>query len=80
MSTTGTHSSQNGKEDTIEREHKSTNLDRFATNGSISVPMDVFEKMYLNPETRVKGELRKTFGNPTPLSVSSNPEILVSHN
>jgi hypothetical protein len=31
--------------------------------------MQVF-KIYLNPETRLKGELRKTFGNSTPLNVS----------
>ena len=43
------------------------NLNRYATNGSVAIPMEVFEKMYLNPETRVKGELRKTFANPTPL-------------
>lgn len=36
-------------------------------NASVGIPMEVFEKMYLNPETRVKGELRKTFANPTPL-------------
>jgi uncharacterized protein len=43
------------------------NLNRYATNASVAIPMEVFEKMYLNPETRVKGELRKTFANPTPL-------------
>lgn len=25
------------------------------------------EKLYLSPENRVKGELRRTFGNPTPV-------------
>ncbi|KAE9366310.1 gpr1-like plasma membrane protein [Stipitochalara longipes BDJ] len=44
-------------------------LNRYATNASVAIPMEVFEKMYLNPETRVKGELRKTFANPTPLAL-----------
>jgi len=43
------------------------NLNRYATHTSVAVPMDVYEKMYLNPETRVKGQLRNTFANPTPL-------------
>jgi hypothetical protein len=42
-------------------------LDRYATNASVAIPMDVFEKMYPNPQNIVKGDLRKTFGNPTPL-------------
>ncbi|KAG4435288.1 hypothetical protein IFR05_009214 [Cadophora sp. M221] len=45
------------------------NLHRYATHNSIAVPMDVYEKMYLNPETRVKGQLRNTFANPTPLAL-----------
>lgn len=42
-------------------------LHRVRTAGSISIPPDLFEKLYLSPENRVKGDLRKTFGNPTPL-------------
>jgi hypothetical protein len=34
---------------------------RYATNASVAIPMDVFEKMYLNPQNIVKGELRKSF-------------------
>jgi hypothetical protein len=48
-------------------QHFDNPINRFMTNGSIAIPMETFEKMYLNPETRVKGELRKTFANPTPL-------------
>lgn len=33
------------------------------------IPMEVFEKMYLTPRNRVRGHLRSTFGNPTPLFV-----------
>ncbi|KAI1262883.1 GPR1/FUN34/YaaH-class plasma membrane protein-like protein [Xylariaceae sp. FL1019] len=39
------------------------------TNGSISMPPEMFEKLYLSPQNRVKGELRKTLGNPTPIGI-----------
>ena len=42
-------------------------LQRVRTAGSISIPPELFEKLYLSPENRVTGDLRKTFGNPTPL-------------
>ena len=42
-------------------------IQRHATNHSVTIPMEVFEKMYLTPQNVVKGDLRKTFGNPTPL-------------
>ncbi|KFY03490.1 hypothetical protein O988_01433 [Pseudogymnoascus sp. VKM F-3808] len=44
-------------------------LNRYTTNGSVAIPMDVFERMYFNPEIAVKGQLRRTFGNPTPLAL-----------
>lgn len=33
------------------------------------MPPELFEKIYLAPKNEVKGELRNTFGNPTPLWV-----------
>ena len=42
-------------------------LQRVRTAGSISISPELFEKLYLTPENKVKGDLRKTFGNPTPL-------------
>ncbi|KAI4128136.1 MAG: hypothetical protein LQ338_002873 [Usnochroma carphineum] len=44
-------------------------LTRLQTAGSINISPELFEKLYLSPENRVKGELRKTFGNPTPLAL-----------
>ena len=41
--------------------------DTAGTLGSINLPRDVFEQLYLSPQNAVKGDLRKTFGNPTPL-------------
>lgn len=42
-------------------------LRRIKTAGSISISPELFEKIYLSPQNSVKGDLRKTFGNPTPL-------------
>ncbi len=42
-------------------------LKRIRTAGSISISPELFEKLYLSPQNAVKGDLRKTFGNPTPV-------------
>ena len=42
-------------------------LDRTRTAGSVPISPELFEKLYLSPENRVKGDLRQTFGNPTPM-------------
>lgn len=44
-------------------------LRRIKTAGSISISPELFEKIYLSPQNAVKGDLRKTFGNPTPVYV-----------
>lgn len=47
-------------------DHESA-LKRIRTAGSISISPELFEKIYLSPQNAVKGDLRKTFGNPTPV-------------
>lgn len=47
-----------------------TALKRIRTAGSISISPELFEKIYLSPQNKVSGDLRKTFGNPTPLYVA----------
>ena len=42
-------------------------LNRIRTAGSISISPELFEKLYLSPQNKVSGDLRKTFGNPTPM-------------
>lgn len=42
-------------------------LRKIRTAGSISISPELFEKIYLSPQNNVKGDLRKTFANPTPL-------------
>ncbi|CAI9636339.1 unnamed protein product [Alternaria burnsii] len=46
-----------------------TALHQIRTAGSISISPELFEKLYLSPPNKVKGDLRKTFGNPTPLAL-----------
>lgn len=53
-------------------------LETVRTAGSISMSPELFEKLYLSPPNAVKGELTKTFGNPTPLSVYSSPKLAVA--
>ena len=48
-------------------ESTDTALQKIRTAGSVSIPPELFEKLYLSPQNVVKGDLRKTFGNPTPL-------------
>jgi hypothetical protein len=52
---------------TGDSEHIGDALKRIRTAGSISIPPELFEKLYLSPQNAVKGHLRKTFANPTPV-------------
>lgn len=61
----------NGHSEYLDTRHDSGDaLRRIRTAGSISISPELFEKIYLSPQNRVHGDLRKTFGNPTPLYVS----------
>ena len=42
-------------------------LDRVRSAGVLTISPELFEKLYLQPQTAVKGDLRKIVGNPTPL-------------
>ncbi|KAJ5370305.1 uncharacterized protein N7496_006397 [Penicillium cataractarum] len=46
-------------------------LRRYQTAESVllPIPRDAFEKLYLSPKTPAAGNLRRTFGNPTPISL-----------
>ncbi|RFU80164.1 gpr1 [Trichoderma arundinaceum] len=44
-------------------------LNRFRSAASISMTPELFEKLYLSPQSKVKGQLRDTFGNPTPIAL-----------
>jgi succinate-acetate transporter protein len=49
-------------------DHESA-LKKIRTAGSISISPELFEKIYLSPQNAVKGDLRKTFANPTPIAL-----------
>jgi len=51
--------------------HLDTEVLRRTQTNSLSISPELFEKLYLSPQNEVKGDLCKTFGNPTPVSVSS---------
>ncbi|PVH80250.1 GPR1/FUN34/YaaH-class plasma membrane protein [Cadophora sp. DSE1049] len=36
---------------------------------TLSISPELFEKLYLSPQNNVHGDLRKTFGSPTPLAI-----------
>lgn len=60
----------NGYHQHLDAGHDSeTALRKIRTAGSISISPELFEKIYLSPANKVKGELRKTVGNPTPLAL-----------
>jgi hypothetical protein len=44
-------------------------LERFRTSNTVTMTPELFEKLYLGPQNKVKGDLRSTFGNPTPLGL-----------
>jgi len=50
-------------------------LRKIRTTGSLSISPELFEKIYLSPQNKVAGELRKTFGNPTPLYALHPPWV-----
>lgn len=44
-------------------------LKQFRSAASVSMSPELFEKLYLSPPNAVKGDLRKTFANPTPIAL-----------
>lgn len=49
------------------KESRAEGLERVQTQASIMIPPELFEQLYLSPRNPVKGTLRQTFGNPTPI-------------
>lgn len=45
------------------------NLQQVRTEGSITLTPEMFERMYLAPQNKVSGDLRRIIGNPTPLGL-----------
>lgn len=51
----------------MEHSERADALHQVRTAGSVIMSPELFEKLYLAPKTDVKGHLRSTFGNPTPV-------------
>lgn len=59
-------------------EMRDDTLRRIQTAGSIVITPEIFEKMYLTPANKVKGDLRMKFANPTPLQVfPKKPQLIL---
>ncbi|TQS32404.1 hypothetical protein Golomagni_07283, partial [Golovinomyces magnicellulatus] len=50
-------------------ENREEALNRVRSSGTVTMSPELFEKLYLQPLSPVKGDLRKTFANPTPLGL-----------
>jgi uncharacterized protein len=48
-------------------ETREETLEHARSAGLLTLSPELFEKLYLQPQTAVKGDLRKILGNPTPL-------------
>lgn len=42
-------------------------LNKFRSAASVAMTPELFEKLYLSPQNKIHGDLRKTFANPTPM-------------
>lgn len=75
--------SPNGKAETEEvgydyqQEDVDQVLHRARTTGAVSISAELFEKLYLSPKNETSGQLRRTFGNPTPMYVHSRTSKLL---
>lgn len=68
MTTNGNYTKPDIEESGYDHREDSENaMNRIRTTGAVSISADLFEKLYLAPKTEVSGNLRKTFGNPTPM-------------
>ncbi|KAL1859317.1 hypothetical protein Plec18167_006729 [Paecilomyces lecythidis] len=55
--------------DIEDHENRDDALRKIRTAGGISISPELFEKIYLTPKNQVKGDIRATVGNPTPLGI-----------
>lgn len=67
MSVTHNEFVTNGVSPTDLEAGKAEGLRELRSAQSISMTPDLFEKLYLSPPNKVEGNLRRTFGNPTPM-------------
>ncbi|KAF4961255.1 hypothetical protein FGADI_492 [Fusarium gaditjirri] len=56
----------------VNGKHESEGEDLATVHPTRSIPIspELFEQLYLQPQNKVKGDLRQTFGNPTPVALA----------
>jgi hypothetical protein len=42
---------------------------RYELAKTVTLTPELYERLFISPKTQVKGDLRNTFGNPTPIGV-----------
>ncbi|CAI6099199.1 unnamed protein product [Clonostachys chloroleuca] len=67
MSATHNEFATNGVSPNDLESGKTEGLRELRSAQSISMTPELFEKLYLSPPNKVEGNLRRTFGNPTPI-------------
>lgn len=63
----GRRNSINASQLYIEGDSRDSAIRRIKTAEIISMSPELFERLYLTPQTAAKGDLRLTWGNPSPL-------------
>ena len=63
----GEKDSVNAAQLDIEADSRDSAIQRIKTAETISMSPELFERLYLTPQTAAKGDLRLTWGNPSPL-------------
>ena len=71
------HKADNYNDFQNEAESRDLAMKRMQSAGQLTISPELFEKLYLQPQTPVKGDIRKIVGNPTPLSVHSHSSTLL---
>jgi hypothetical protein len=49
------------------RDSREEKVTRQVTGEGITITPAIFEQLYLSPQNHVQGQLRQTYGNPTPV-------------
>lgn len=65
----GQHANASNIDNFDQRSHEreDTLKPTLTADGSFIISPELFEKIYLSPQNKVKNQLRETFGNPTPM-------------
>lgn len=67
MAAKDTEMSKGGPDHLRYDETRGAALERMRSAATVTMSPELFEKLYLAPQNTVMGDLRRTFGNPTPL-------------